>query len=204
MASPLRLLLLPLFLSCIVLLSHQVKCDGVDEEDSLLQGINGYRASTLNLMALTKNANAECLAKVIAEQFKNQPCTNTTGSNTVPGTEPNFPDYPKLLAKCHLNVSNTREGVIMPACVPSLVPSLVLTNFTQSQYSGNLNDTKFTGIGIGSEENWIVAVLTTSTPEGSFVTAQSSPDAQDSASSASKVSLVPYLLFLLMGFIFHL
>ncbi|KAB2625357.1 GPI-anchored protein [Pyrus ussuriensis x Pyrus communis] len=204
MASPLRLIVLPLFLSCIVLLSHQVKCDGVDEEDSLLQGINSYRTATLNLTALTKNANAECFADEIAEQFKNQPCTNTTGSNTVPGTEPNFSDYPKLLAKCHLNVSNTRDGVVMPACVPSLVPSLVLTNFTKSQYSDNLNDTKFTGIGIGSEDNWIVVVLTTSTPEGSFVTAQNSPDAQDSAGSASKISLVPCLLFLLMGFIFHL
>ncbi|CAB4262938.1 unnamed protein product [Prunus armeniaca] len=203
MASLLRLLL-PLFLSCVVLFSHQVKCDGVDEEDSLLRGINGYRASTLNLKILTKNANAECLADEIADQFKNQPCTNTTGANTVPGTEPQFSDYPKLLAKCHLNVSNTRDGVIMPACVPSLVPSLVLTNFTKSQYSESLNDTKYTGIGIGSEDNWIVVVLTTNTPDGSFTNAQGSQDEEESASSVPKISLVPYLLCLLMGFIFHL
>lgn len=56
----------------------------------------------------------------------------------------------------------------MPACVPNLNPSLVLSNFTMSQYSGYLNDTKFSGVGIGSEDNWIVVILTTSTPEGSY------------------------------------
>ncbi|KAK4388538.1 putative GPI-anchored protein [Sesamum angolense] len=138
-----------------------------DKEDNLLQGINQYRAS-LNLTALTKNDRAGCLADEIADQFKNQPCTNTTGSNTVPGTEPQYSDYPKLLAKCHLNVTTTRDGQIMPACVPNLDSGLVLSNFTKSQYSGYLNGTQYTGIGIGSEDNWIVVVLTTSTPEGDY------------------------------------
>ncbi|KAM5569315.1 putative GPI-anchored protein [Rosa sericea] len=200
MASSLRLLF-PLFLTCIVLLNHQVKCDEVDEEDNLLQGINSYRASA-NLTALTKNDNAECLADEIADQFKKQPCTNTTGSFTVPGTETQFANFPDLLAKCHLNVSNTRDGVIMPSCVPNLDPSLVLTNFTKSQYSSNLNQTNFTGIGIGSEDNWIVVVLTTSTPEGSYSPAQSTDSA--SLGSKSKISLIQYLLCLLMGFVFHL
>ncbi|MCI76519.1 glycoprotein membrane precursor GPI-anchored protein, partial [Trifolium medium] len=44
----------------------------------------------------------------------------------------------------------------MPACVPGLAPNLVLANFTKSLYSENLNDTQYTGIGIGSEDNWIV------------------------------------------------
>lgn len=177
-----------------------------DEEDTLFQGINSYRASALNLTALAKNDNAECLADGIADQFKNQPCTNTTGSNTVPGTEPQLADFPNLLAKCHLNVSNTRDGVIMPACIPNLDPDLVLTNFTKSQYSMNLNQTNFTGIGIGSEDNWIVVILTTSTPEGSYVPAQSTDSAGDSSSSVSKskISLIQYLLCLLMGFVFHL
>lgn len=162
-----------------------------NEEDTLLQGINSYRAS-LNLSSLTKNKYAECLAKEIADQFKNQPCSNTTGSNTVPGTETQFQNYPSLLAKCHLNVTNTRDGDILPACVPNLVPSLVLTNFTQSQYSQNLNDTKYTGAGVGSEKNWIVVVLTTNTSDGSFLSATDS-----SSGLVINVGWIYHLLFLL-------
>ncbi|KAJ6721800.1 hypothetical protein OIU85_024849 [Salix viminalis] len=174
-----------------------------DEEDGLLQSINSYRTS-LNLTVLTKNDNAECLAGEIADQFKNQPCTNSTGSNTVPGTETQFPNYPTLLAKCHLNVSNTRDGALLPACVPNLDPSLVLTNFTQTQYSGDLNDTKFTGAGIGSDGNWIVVVLTTSTPEGSFVTSEEDNSDSNAAKLTGKNIGMIYLLFLLMGSLFML
>ncbi|KAG6764782.1 hypothetical protein POTOM_032268 [Populus tomentosa] len=175
-----------------------------DEEDALLQGINKYRTS-FNLTTLTKNDNAECLAEEIADQFKNQPCTNTTGSNTVPGTEPQFPNYPSLLAKCHLNVSNTRDGAVMPACVPNLDPSLVLTNFTRTPYSDNLNDTKFTGAGIGSDGNWIVVVLTTSTPEGSFVTSKTDGSDSNAANlTAKNTGLIYHLLFLLIGSLFML
>ncbi|XP_050372250.1 uncharacterized GPI-anchored protein At3g06035-like [Argentina anserina] len=201
-------LLFPLFLSCIVLLNPQVRCDEGDEEDNLLQGINSYRSTALNLPALTKNDNAECLADEVADQFKKQPCTNTTGSFTVPGTETQFANFPDLLAKCHLNVSNTRDGVIMPACIPNLDATLVLNNFTKSQYSSSLNQTNFTGIGIGSEDNWIVVILTTSTPEGSYVPAQSIDGAGASTGtssvSKSKISLIQYLLCLLMGFVFQL
>uniref|UniRef100_A0A5B6YYW0 Uncharacterized GPI-anchored protein At5g19230-like domain-containing protein n=1 Tax=Davidia involucrata TaxID=16924 RepID=A0A5B6YYW0_DAVIN len=189
MASLRLYVLLPLLLHSILFINHTVKCD--DEEENLFQGINTYRTS-LNLSALTKNDRAECLAEEMADQFKNQPCTNTTGSDTVPGTEPQFSNYPNLLAKCHLNVTSTRDGAILPACIPNLFPSLVLSNFTQSQYSGYLNNTNFTGAGISSEDNWIVVVLTTNTPGGSFAT-------DSSASLASKVGLISHLLFLLAG-----
>ncbi|KAJ6989003.1 uncharacterized GPI-anchored protein At3g06035 isoform X2 [Populus alba] len=205
MASSRFSLLFPFFVFFIILclISHPVICDG-DEEDALLQGINNYRTS-FNLTTLTKNDNAECLAEEIADQFKNQPCTNTTGSNTVPGTEPQFPNYPSLLAKCHLNVSNTRDGAVMPACVPNLDPSLVLTNFTRTSYSDNLNDTKFTGAGIGSDGNWIVVVLTTSTPEGSFVTSKTDGSDSNAANlTAKNTGLIYHLLFLLIGSLFML
>ena len=157
------------------------------------------------MTTLTKNDNAECLAEEIADQFKNQPCTNTTGSNTVPGTEPQFPNYPSLLTKCHLNISNTRDGAVMPACVPNLDPSLVLTNFTRTTYSDNLNDTKFTGAGIGSDGNWIVVVLTTSTPEGSFVTSKTDGSDSNAANlTAKNTGLIYHLLFLLIGSLFML
>ncbi|KAK8988014.1 hypothetical protein V6N11_065614 [Hibiscus sabdariffa] len=182
-------------LCCFVLLELRY------EEDDLLKGINAYRAS-LNLTTLTKNENAECLADELADEFKNQPCTNSTGANTVPGTEPQFANYPNLLAKCHLNVSVTRDGAVMPACVPNLVPSIVLTNFTQSQYSDNLNETKYTGIGIGSDGDWIVVVLTTSTAEGNYATATTTTTTS-AASSVFEMSVIYHLLLLAM-FAFYL
>ncbi|WOH16024.1 hypothetical protein DCAR_0935573 [Daucus carota subsp. sativus] len=168
-----------------------------DEEDSLLRGINSYRA-TLNLPSLTDNDKAECLAEEIAEQFKNQPCTNTTGANTVPGTEPQFSDFPNLLNKCKLNVTTTRDGAILPACVPNLAQDIVLSNYTHSQYSGSLNDTKYTGIGIGSDDNWIVVILTTDTPTGNFATGSSVPD----VNFVTKMSPFQPLLFVMMGIFF--
>ncbi|KAF3636471.1 putative DEAD-box ATP-dependent RNA helicase 58, chloroplastic-like [Capsicum annuum] len=183
------------FISLLVLhslLFSFVKCD--DEEDNLLKGINSYRAS-LNLKTLRENDKAKCLADEMADQFKDQPCTNTTGANTVPGTEPQFSDYPKLLSKCKLNVTTTRDGMIMPACVPNLVPDLVLSNFTKSQYSNYLNDTKFSGVGIGSDDNWMVVVLTTSNPEGSFT-----PD-NSSANLVFQLGLISHAVFLLVAFL---
>ncbi|CAO2821856.1 unnamed protein product [Amaranthus hypochondriacus] len=184
--------LLLLFVT-IVLSNLQVRSD---DEDDLLQGINKYRASQ-NLTTLTKNENAACLAEEIAEQYKNQPCTNSTGANTVPGTENQFPNYPELLAHCNLNISNTRDGMIMPACVPNLEPGLVLTNFTKSQYSGSLNESTYTGAGIGSDGNWIVVVLTTNSSTGSYETYKGS-------GFVSRPSHLYYLIAFLMGCLFLL
>lgn len=171
------------------------RCFNADEENSLLQGINQYRTS-LNLTPLTKNDRAACLASEVADQLKNQPCTNTTGANTVLGTEPQYSNFPNLLSKCHLNVTTTRDGQILPACVPNLEPGLVLSNFTMSQYSSYLNDTKFTGAGVGSEDNWIVVVLTTSTPDGNY-----SPGTNtDNINGAVGVSAMATGVFLLVGF----
>nr|GLL41783.1 uncharacterized GPI-anchored protein At5g19250-like [Ipomoea trifida] len=181
-----RLLLISLIFQSILFIN--VRCD--DEEDNLFRGINSYRA-TLNLTRLTENEKAKCLAEKMADQFKGQPCTNSTGSNTVPGTEPRFTDYPKFLDKCDLNVTTTRDGAILPACVPHLDAGLVLSNYTLSQYSSYLNDTKFTGIGIGSEDDWMVVILTTNTPEGSYT-----PDTS-SAALALKLRLISRALLLM-------
>ncbi|KAH0933896.1 hypothetical protein HID58_011013 [Brassica napus] len=190
-----------LLLSFIFLfLSGHVLSD-IDEEDVLFKGINSYKASQ-NLTTLNNNENAECLADEIADQLKNNPCTNDTGSATVPGTEPQFSDYPNILAKCHLSVSDTRDGLIMPACVPFLEssPSLVLTNFTKSQYSLSLNDSKFTGMGIGKEDDWIVVVLTTNTPQGSFSTATK----VDSNGFIFAIGFFHYVFVFILSFCFFL
>ncbi|KAG9457950.1 hypothetical protein H6P81_002458 [Aristolochia fimbriata] len=176
-----------LLLGALLLLSLSVRSD--DEEEKVLTGINSYRAA-LNLSALTENDNAECLADQIAEEFKNQPCTNSSGANTVPGTEDQFPNYPKYLSHCHLNITNTRDGVIMPVCVPGLASSAVLANYTQSQYNKFLNDSQYTGAGIASEDDWMVVVLSTSTPAGSFVKADSSDSVRAAGWGLGLLSLV--------------
>ncbi|KAJ4955352.1 hypothetical protein NE237_012135 [Protea cynaroides] len=182
-----RLWLVLLLLHAILLFSHSIRAD--DEKAQLLQGLDRYRAS-IKLSSLKENDKADCFADQLAQQFKSQPCTNTTGADTVPGTEIQLSNYPDLLAHCHLNTTNTRDGMIMPACVPNLVPSLVLSNYTESQYSGFVNDSTYTGAGIGSAGNWIVVVLTTDTPGGSFVSA---------TSLAPKIGVTFPLLTLFLG-----
>ena len=157
-----------------------------DEEDILLRGINAHRAS-LNLTELLENDKAECFADEFADQFVDQPCTNTTGSILAPGAAPQFrlSNYPALLAKCNLSVSNTTDGIVMPVCVPRSVPSLALSDLKRSQYSDYLNDTKFTVAGISSEDNWFVVVLTSNTAVGSLVPAGQTPNIPNTPNAAN-------------------
>ncbi|KAL5566104.1 hypothetical protein UlMin_029268 [Ulmus minor] len=140
---------------------------GNEDEDNLLQGINSYRQSK-SLPPLVKNGKAECLADEVADGLEHQPCTSLTRGVIVPSTQTQVSNYPKQLNKCNINVNTTQDGVILPVCVPHLVPTLVLTNYTQSQYSKYLNDSKFSGVGVGSEDDWMVLVLSTNAPSGSF------------------------------------
>ncbi|KAL6989673.1 hypothetical protein U1Q18_015424 [Sarracenia purpurea var. burkii] len=116
-----------------------------------------------------------CLADEIADQLEDQPCVPNTGPiTTVTGSQPHIANYRDLLEKCDIDPNTTTDGVILPVCVPKLVPTLVLTNYTRSQlYSKYLNNSKFTGTGVGSEDDWMVLVLTTNTPNGSFVSGAS-------------------------------
>ncbi|KAF8038765.1 hypothetical protein BT93_B1348 [Corymbia citriodora subsp. variegata] len=148
----------------IFLQSDTVVCD---DEDTLLQGINSYRSSQ-NLQQLAKNDKATCLADELADKIEDQPCSATYGANTLPGVGLQSSSYQDALSKCKIHPNYTTDGVILPVCVAKLVPTLVLTNYTHSPYQKYLNDSKFTGAGLGSEDDWMVVVLTTSTPGGSF------------------------------------
>ncbi|XP_073023014.1 uncharacterized GPI-anchored protein At3g06035-like [Primulina eburnea] len=141
-------------------LSIPVYCD---DEDDLLAGINSFRQSS-NAPALSKNDKADCVAEEIANQLENKPCA----SNTTTTQSQIISDYPNVVQKCNVDGNTTTEGVVLPVCVPQRVSTLVLTNYTQSRNSRYLNDTKFTGVGVGTEDDWTVLVLTTSTPGGSF------------------------------------
>lgn len=164
----------------------------VDEND-IIQGINSYRQS-LNLPALIKHGKADCLADEIADDIEDQPCTSpTNGANIVPTMQTRLPNLPSHLRKCKIDVNSTTDGIIMPVCVPKAVSTLVLTNYTRSpRYAKYLNDSRFTGVGVGSEDDWTVVVLATSTPTGGFANAASL--------LLSRVGYVPHFLVpLLLG-----
>ncbi|KAK4339611.1 hypothetical protein RND71_041073 [Anisodus tanguticus] len=151
-----------LFLLAPLLILAPVNCD--DEEGHVLSGINSYRQSH-NLPALTKHDKADCLADEIADEMENQPCPR---GGITPGPASQFTQYPKLLGKCDIDINTTTEGVILPVCVHDRVATLVLTNYTLSQHARYLNNSKYTGAGVGTEKDWTVLVLTTNTVGGSF------------------------------------
>lgn len=130
------------------------------EEEIVLQGLNSFRTA-MSLPALTLNENAACLADKFADQIlEDVPCSSNS---------PPLQNYPDVLAYCGVDVSQTREGVVLPVCVPQLVPNLLLSNLTNAlQYVKYLTDAKFTGAGLGTEDNWMVVILSTNTPGGSF------------------------------------
>ncbi|TYH34560.1 hypothetical protein ES332_D13G135500v1 [Gossypium tomentosum] len=155
------------FVLAIFSLSYRVYSD--DEEDHLLQGLNSYRTSA-NLPAFAKNKNAECVAKRIADDVSdddnNQHCTNP--SNSPGNNATGLSAYPKGISKCDIDANTTSDVMVLPVCVPNLVPTLVLTNFTRTHYSKYINDSTFTGIGLSSEDDWMVVVLSSNKPTGSL------------------------------------
>ena len=148
-------------LPAVLLLPHLANCS--DAEDNLLQGLNSYRTS-LSLPILAKNGKAECLADKIAEELEDQPCNAASSIKA-----PQLANYDRLIDKCKIDINSTTDAAIMPVCVRKLVPTLVLTNYTHSQYAKQLNNSKFTGAGVGSEDDWMVVILTTNTRAGSFI-----------------------------------
>ncbi|KAL1802313.1 hypothetical protein ACET3Z_030960 [Daucus carota] len=130
-------------LLALFLLTVPVLCD---EKDNLLQGINSYR-KLKGLPDLTKNDKAGCLADEIADKLENEPCARITGSNSTPPTTPQFSNYPEALKKCKVDDAYTKDGKILPVCVKNRIPTLVLTNYTQSSYATNMVDEAAESLG---------------------------------------------------------
>ncbi|KAK9069422.1 hypothetical protein SSX86_011325 [Deinandra increscens subsp. villosa] len=138
-----------------------------DEEDNLLQGINSFRQSK-NVAALSKNDNAACMADEIADELEDKACSSMAGPSIISSTQPRYANYADIVKKCDIDINTTSDGVILPVCVPKRVPTLVLTNYTQSSYASYLNNSRYSGVGIGKKDDWMVVVLTTNTPAGTF------------------------------------
>ncbi|KAL7205195.1 hypothetical protein ACSBR2_018180 [Camellia fascicularis] len=103
--------------------------------------------------ALSKNDKAGYLANEIAYQLEHQPCMTTTSPiTTASSSRPQITNFPDLLEKCNIDINTTRDEVIYIACL-------------------YVNNSKYTRVGIGSEGDWMVVVLTTNIPTGSFVSA---------------------------------
>lgn len=162
---------------------------GADANAAFLSNINEYRLSQ-GLPAFGTNAGASCVARQVAEKFRGTSCTNSTGTDTVDGQEPQFDDA--LLKKCNLQLVNVKDGFIGPSCVPAGIsaadaPKVAAINITKSQYA-ELNDTKYVSAGAGSVDNaWFVMVLATNASEGNFI----NQDLDPSSAFALRVSLAP-------------
>ncbi|KAJ1417107.1 putative GPI-anchored protein [Sesbania bispinosa] len=185
------LLLAFLFLSC------SVQCK--DEEDSVYKGINSFR-QTRNLPPLNRMPKAYCLADEVAEEIENTPCENVHQYYPVagPGGNLKIPNLQKHIDKCDINISTTTDGVILPVCVAKLEPTVVLSNYTHSDiYAQYLNNSKYTGAGLGSEDDWMVLVLTTNTTTGSFSAAASLnyPNTATSILALLLILLIKFSLF---------
>ncbi|XP_027349758.1 uncharacterized GPI-anchored protein At3g06035-like [Abrus precatorius] len=155
-------------LFAFLFVSIPVHCN--DKEDSVFKGINSYR-QTRNLAPLNRVTKATCLADEVADEIEDMPCENVNQFYPVPGIGGNLKirNLKKHIDKCDINISTTSDGVILPVCVAKLEPTIVLSNYTHSdQYAQFLNNSKYTGIGLGSEDDWMVLVLTTNTTTGSF------------------------------------
>lgn len=138
-----------------------------DEEGNLLSAINSYRQAQ-GAPPLEKHDKASCLADEIADELEDKPCPANGIITVTPGSQPGLDNYRDLVKKCGIDMNTTQEGVILPVCVPNRVPTLVLTNYTQSAYAVYVNSSTYTGFGIGKDDDWTVVVLATNTSGGSF------------------------------------
>ncbi|KAG6540874.1 hypothetical protein Mapa_017749 [Marchantia paleacea] len=133
--------------------------------------LNDYRTRN-NLSALALNTGAACVAHGVAHEFKDTPCSNTTGADTPFGQNPQIPNYQDLLDDCNVDLDNVKGGYIAPNCVPTgSSPAVAALNITSDQqYQAMLNDSTYTAGGVGSSGVWYVMVLATDQPDGNFGT----------------------------------
>lgn len=171
-----------LFCCC---LSIVVKCALADGNDQFMDDINQYRLAS-SLPKFTSNSGATCVAQQVALQYKGIACSNSTGTATVSGLEPQLDET--LLNKCNLQLVNVKDGFMGPTCVPAgtwapNAPTVAANSIiTSPAYTEALNDTKYVSAGAGSVDNaWFVLVLGTNSSEGSYQNQDLDPSEDNSA-----------------------
>ncbi|KAK7284339.1 hypothetical protein RJT34_19084 [Clitoria ternatea] len=160
------LLLVALFFA-FLFISNPVHCN--DKEDSVLEGINSFR-QIKNLSSLNQVPKATCFANQVAEEIEGMPCEtfNQSSLEPSPGGNPKMLNLQKHIDKCdikNVNLSSSSDGLealILPVCVSKLEPTVVLSYYTNSDYYAQfLNNSKYTGVGLGTEDDWMVLLLLT-------------------------------------------
>ncbi|KAL2613281.1 hypothetical protein R1flu_024973 [Riccia fluitans] len=163
----------------LLLLIPLVVCDLSDytgmtaDDQQVFDLINQYRTETANVSALAFNKAAGCVAHEVAFKFKDNPCTNSTGANTLYGKE-QIPDYVNILKTCDVSLDNVKGSQIQPNCLPSGLapgsgPTVAARNITMdSGYQEYLNDSSYKSGGVGSVGSWYVLALATDQPDGNF------------------------------------
>ncbi|KAL0552526.1 hypothetical protein IC582_011642 [Cucumis melo] len=151
----------------LLLLASLVHCDV--NEDTLFKAMNIYRSSK-ELTPMNRNSKADCFVKQIAWDFDDQLPLSifTSGSNITPSNLTQLPNLPDYLTRCNIELNNTKNGLILPLHIPTLVSNLVLHGCTHSQMANYLSKPEFTSIGIGCYEQWAVFAFATDSPTGSF------------------------------------
>ncbi|KAH7284433.1 hypothetical protein KP509_34G054100 [Ceratopteris richardii] len=118
------------------------------------------------------NPGASCMAEKFLQRYENTPCTNSTGLDTIPGEEPNYPDYPSWLSECDITTDRVKDGRVLPDCVPAGVDSNSFASVAVQNYTQSANETisspEYTSAGVASGKNWYVVVLATNTSSGDY------------------------------------
>ncbi|XP_027367570.1 uncharacterized GPI-anchored protein At3g06035-like isoform X2 [Abrus precatorius] len=154
------------------LLPSPVVCDA-EKKKNLLHDINVYR-KILNLPDLEKSSKASCVASKIADDLEDKHCEDFRDYYPAPGTNPKIPTFQDSVRKCMININTTKDGVVMPVCVPNLEPDALFSNYTKpNRYTKYLNNSKYTIAGIASEDDWMVLIISTNTSSGDFSSANS-------------------------------
>lgn len=156
------------------LLTSPVTCACGEKEKDLLHDINTYR-KVLNLPVLEKTDKSSCLANKIANDLEHKHCAEFHNYYpNIPGKNPTIPNFEKSVGKCKININTTKDGVIMPMCVPKLDQDDLFSNYTKnSHFTKYLNNSKYIIAGVGSEDDWMVLIISTNTTSGNFSSANS-------------------------------
>jgi len=137
-------------------------------DHDLLHDINTYR-KPLNLPILEEKYKASCLAINIAYDLEDRHCEYFHDFHPI---NPEIPNFQRSVKKCDININTTRDGVIMPVCVPQMHGDDLFSNYTKNNhFTPYLNNSKYTIAGVGHDLDKMVLIIGTNTASGDFSSA---------------------------------